>query len=166
MQHTHSSCAPAKKHPLHDMWHETCTGTTKTIFLYDLKFSPKHWMGEEPYTLTLRTSQGRMNKERVNWTSDHRHCYYKDYWKIKERERERERERVRERERQSPSEQAQGSNKTTRHANLAAHKAPQHITSHHATHHTQTHYTHHKSAHWDWYKWKEIGVRWEKSERE
>ena len=86
MQHTHDSCAPATAHPLHDMWHEACTETTLTIFLYDLNFSSKHWMGEESYTLTLRTSQSRMYRERVNWTSGHRHYYYKDCWKIEERE--------------------------------------------------------------------------------
>ena len=28
---------------------------------------------------------GRTCKERANWTSDHRHCYYKKCWKIRER---------------------------------------------------------------------------------
>ena len=87
---------------------------------------------------------GRMYKERGNWTSDHCHCYCKDFWKI--RERERERERKRERERESVRASAR-SNKRIHHANLAAHQAPQNTTPPHTTQHTtQKHITH--TSHW------------------
>ena len=42
--------------------------STMTIFLYDLKFSPKHWMNEGPHTLKLRTSQVVCTmRERTGW---------------------------------------------------------------------------------------------------
>ena len=48
---------------------------TKNCFLHDANMFVQQGMGHGPRTLALRVSQGRVHRERPNWTSaySHRH---------------------------------------------------------------------------------------------